>query len=190
MPRTVTALSGAQSSQAQFPVSLVAMQITGAYGPFYINDVDVTLYLNTTTDSLSMVPTAGYTEFVPYADLKVPVIEASDSSFLSQVTLSLSNVDETFYGVLADNNYRDVQVDIWQGNLSLAVGNPPDDVASIGAIRVYTGRLDQIVATHKTATLTVLPHVSPFQMTIPFDFWTLAEIPTLPVPGKVLKWGY
>jgi hypothetical protein len=56
-------------------------------------------------------------------------------------------------------------------------------------VLVYIGRIDFLQANHQTATIRVVPHISPFQMDVPYQFFTTAEFPTIPAIGKKLYFG-
>jgi len=196
MPRTVTSLSSQHEATAQTPVSLVRIEIPG--NEKRIHDLDVSLYLNPTTNAVSMSSGAGLVEFVPYAGLSVPQIEISDDLPLGEVMITVANVEKPggsegeageWFTINATNDYRDATVTIWQGNLSHTAGQHPDLVTFVGAVKMWVGNLVHIAANAHTATLKCAPP-DPFRMPFPWRTYSAPAFKHLPRPGKKLVFGF
>lgn len=188
MPRNVAALLGEETLAEQIPVSLVQLDIPG--NQININDVDVTVYLNPSTNAVSMAPGAGLVAFVPYAGLAVPQVELNAEHIAGDVTITVSNVDETWFDLLMANNYREAPAAIWQGNLVLPTGNNFNSVVFRGAVKQWAGRVEAIDATRESATITLSGLTSYFAMKFPSRVYTATDFLYLPKSGAKLKWGY
>jgi len=187
MPRTITALGGLESGAAQIPVSLVRLEIPGAEKRMH--DLDVTLYLNPSTNAVSIAPGAGLLDFTPYAGLSVPQIELGEEEPLGQVSINVSNVDEAWFTIMAANAYRETPATIWQGNLSLSPGTNPNAVTFQGVVTMWAGKLVHVQATREIATLQFEPP-DPFNMTLPWRTYGPPGFTKLPVAGTKIVWGY
>jgi hypothetical protein len=187
MPRTISSLGGLEAAQAQIPVSLIRLEITG--DEKRIHDLDLSLWLNPTTNAVAMAGGVGLLEFTPYAGLEVPQIDVGDAEPFGDVVVTLSNVDGDWSDVMADNAYRNATATIWQGNLSLAVGASPFGVAFQGVVTMWTGKLVFIEANLQTAQLYLEPP-DPFAGPLPWRTYTAPDFKDLPTPGTRIKWGW
>lgn len=187
MPRTITALGGLESQDNQIPVSLVRLEISG--NEKRMHDLDVTLYLNPSTDAVSMSPGGGLLAFTPYAGLEVPSIDIGDDQPLGEVTFTASNISEDWFVVMAANAYRETAATIWQGNLSLAAGTAPDAATFQGVVKMWAGKLVHIVANRQTATFRLEPP-DPFRQPLPWRTYDPTLFKHLPPQGKKFIWGY
>jgi hypothetical protein len=188
MSRSITALAGQEKQNAQIPVSLVYLALPS--GAIAINDIDADVYLNMSNNAVSMTAQTGYTKFSAYAGLAVPLIQVSSDVVLGGVTFSLANVDQTWYSVLYANTFRDASATIWQAAISMNAGDAPEAATAVGAVKVYTGRIEQIQADHQKATIQLAPHITPWTMTIPYRKFSPSEFKFLPAPNQKLVWGY
>jgi hypothetical protein len=186
MPRTITALGGLESLAAQIPVSLVRLEISGAEKR--MSDVDVTLYLNPSTNAVAMAPGAGLLDFVPYAGLTVPQIDTGDDMPLGEVTLEVSNVAGEWWAILAAGLYREATATIWQGNLVLASGASPYAATFQGAVTMWAGNMTDLRPNRKTATITLEPPDF-LRNPIPRRTYSAPGFTTLPVPTSKFLWG-
>lgn len=186
MPRVITSLGGQESQASQIPVSLVRLEITGAEKRMH--DLDVSLYLNPSTNAVSMSSGAGLLEFTPFAGLEVPQIDLSDEEPLGEVSLSLSNIDETWFAIMVANQYRDAAATIWQGNLVQAAGTSPFGVTFQGVITMWAGKLVHIQATRHEATIRLEPP-DPFKGKIPSRTYSSPDFVHMRPPGSTFKWG-
>jgi hypothetical protein len=190
MPRNVTILGGLESAAEQIPISLVLLDIQGRR--FAMNDVDITVYLDPVTNAVAMTPlNSGFVAFTPYAGLQVPEVEANSERMSSDVTIAVSNENEDWFVVMAEDQFREAPATIWQGNLLLAAGAAPDAVTLQGAVTVWSGRIETIEAQRDKATITLTGHTSAVTVTIPRrSYTTAAGFTQMPKPGSSLKWGY
>lgn len=192
---TVTAPSAITAGAATLAISPALQELVVDNEPLVtlflcINDIDMTVYLNSSTGTVSMVPGAGLVAFSPYADFTVPQIENSEEQILSELTLSVSNVIGDWTKVVAENAYRETPVTVWQGNLSLATGAPPEATTFIGVVKSYGGRLDDIDPSRTKTTITLAPHVTPLTLSWPYRTYSAPEFKHLPKNGSVRKWGF
>jgi hypothetical protein len=192
MARNITALGGQESQANQFPVSLVSMPLNSgtSYGPLYMNDSDIDLWMNISTGAVSATEVAGYTKFSPFADLTVPTISLSNSPVLANLAITASNVNEEWYGILSEDKYRDSVVTVYQGMLKFTTEGNPETLTFVGQVTMYIGRINYITANYQTGTINVLPHVTPWWIQVPYRLFTPEEYPHLPPQGKTVTWGY
>ena len=131
-----------------------------------------------------------YVRFDPYAGLQVPQIELTSETVVSEVSITVANVNEDWFTILMANQYREKPATIWQGNLVLATGTAPNAVIFQGAIRQWSGRIESIQATREQATITLSALTNTLAMTFPYRIYTQTDFPHLPKSGASLKWGY
>src|SRR5262249_49144705 len=160
--------------------SLLYIDVPAPWGPLAVHDVDVDLYLDRAIGAVSTLPGPGLTKFVSWPDLVVPVVEQSDQQALPSTQISLSNLDNYFYGMIGAGDYRESVVTLWQGNLT--VGATPDNVTFVGAIVLYIGLISKIAATQETATIDVDPRVSQHAMTFPYLTYDPKDFKFVPRP--------
>lgn len=190
MPNDVTDLAGAETDQEQFPISLVQFEIPG-FAFNRINDTDLTVYLNPTTNAVAMAPGAGLEAFVPYSGLTVPKMVFGATQTLGEVSITVSNIEQDWVDIVADGSYSESLCTIWQGNLNQDNDTPPDAVTFTGVITRYVGRLEQIELTGKTlATILVSPHVTQQTVSWPYRKFSAPEFKHLPPPGAKLTFGF
>lgn len=190
MARNITALQGQESLAAQFPISLVRLEIP-TY-PKTINDSDVSVWLNPTTNATAMSDPGGgtYLRFDPYAGLQVPQIELTAETIVSEVSIEVENVNEEWFTILMANQYREKPATIWQGNLVVTADAGQQTVVFQGAIRQWTGRIEAIETNRQTATISLSALTNSFAMTFPYRTYTQTDFPQMPKSGASLKWGY
>jgi hypothetical protein len=184
--RNVSALADLEKGVEQIPVTLVALAIPAPWGPLYLHDLDVPLYLNPTTNAVSAAPGAGLVFFQPY-DLELTSLDESDEGGVPGGTVVASNADETWFGVVNNGSYRDTDVQVWDGNLSL--GATPDQITFVGAVRIFRGTLAGLSVTYAQATLTLENQISPYATQWPYETYTVAEFKHMPANGTKLAFG-
>lgn len=188
MARDITALGGHAADADQIPVTLVYLQIPS--NTVAMCDLDVIVYLNPSTNAVSMSPGAGLVAFNPTAGLIVPEIENAEERITSNISFDVSNENEFWYGVLGANVYREAPATIWQGNLLLTPGTAPDAATFVGAVKTWNGRIEYLSATRRTATIELAPHITPFTMLFPYRKYAAPEFKHLPQPGAQIPWGF
>jgi hypothetical protein len=188
MARTIVALSGEQQASTQIPVTLVYVGIPNA--EVRLTDTDFSVYLDRNSGGGSMSPIAGLEEFAPGAGVMAPEIQWVHTAVQTEMAFSISNVDSAWSQIQLSGTYRDAPVEVWQGNVTLEVGQPPEAAIFVGAVLVYRGLVDSISTSISTATIRVLPsHISPQTLTIPHRTFTQETFRFLPVPGTLLYFG-
>jgi hypothetical protein len=214
MPRTVSTALGSQfHAPEQTPVTLVYMGLADyPSGPLAFHDSDVELWLDLDTlDTMSSPPQsdvdiARFTRFVPYADFVAPQLTQTFDAALADITINLSNVNLLWTAITIAGTYRDhvmpdetvipaALVDIYLGQLY----QDPNQLATFtftGVVPVYEGRIDSVSVTPTTATINIVPHLTPFTGLLP----SVAYSPDsnslwggfrhIPPAGLKVTWGY
>ncbi len=157
---------------------------------FNLNDIDTIVYLNPTTNAVSMAPGAGLIPFVPYAGMSVPQFEMSDTGPLGDMSIELSNIRGDWSYVLAANRYRETLATMWQGNLSIPDDAPPDAVTFTGVVTMWIGRLVGIQPRKPNAILLFSPHITPWTISFPYRTYTASGFPKMPTPNFTLLFGF
>jgi hypothetical protein len=188
MPRSVTALSGHYADADQVAVTLVYLQIPS--NTLALCDLDVPVYLNPSTNAVSMVAGAGLVQFLPAAGLEVPEIENAEERITTNVTLSLANENGAWFSILGANVFREAPATVWQGNLLMTPGTAPDAVTFVGAVKTWNGRIEFINATRDKATVELSPHITPFTILFPYRTFSAPEFRHMPAPGSKVVWGF
>jgi hypothetical protein len=182
MPRDVTALGSQYNAGDQIPISLVLLSIPS--NTIAIHTLaDVTVYLNPSTGAVSMAAGAGLQAFVPHAGLYVPELELSAETLLSEVTLQVANENGSWGAVVAANAYREADAAIWQGNLVLPVGSPPDAITFQGAVKYWAGKIEAIETIREFGSIILSGSLPVFDMTFPYRTYKQDEFVHMPKPG-------
>lgn len=193
MARDVSALSSAHTARAQIP--WVAVQIEIPSDTVRVCDLDVSLWIDPSTNAVDLVPGGSRVEFVPDAGLVVPRIERTESLSLAPASIRVSNLpaegtdNGPWTGRVAANNYYDALVTVWRGNLSPSAGAHPDAIAASGAVVEFVGRVDTLEAEADVARIQIQPHAVDHTATLPRRRYTLEDFPFCPKPGATMFFG-
>lgn len=192
MPYDVTALDGEESRAEQFPISLVQLAIPGH--TLQIHDSDGLLYLDPTTTppgvGLLATDLASGLTFTPWAGLQVPEIETTDQQIRAQVSITLANLDQSLWDVIAADAYREQPASIWQGNIRMGGGVSPWSAVFVGAVNTFAGTIEYIGGTRRSVTVRLRQQLYPVGMTWPYNFYTPVDFVHMPVPGAKIIWGF
>jgi hypothetical protein len=193
--RDMSGLAGEHTAgENNTPVSLVALEIPD--NPHFMTDIDgdfADVYLNRSTGVMQNVWADGFTLFSPYPGLRVPAFSLTDQTIQDDLSITLSNVNRSWFQVIAANAYRDALVTVWQGQLNVVpVSYAPESMAfAPGTAKMYVGRISgNMNVTPETVTILVKPHVVPFTVTIPYNIHDATRFKRMPKQNRTLTWGY
>jgi hypothetical protein len=189
MPRDTTQLLGLQNATVQVPVTLILLDIPG--DRMAICDLDISLWMNTTTGATSVKPAEGMQEFMPYPILKSPDITQDDANIVSDNSILLANVDQDFDRINNKGAYRDAAVTVWKGQLQVTAGAAPESATFVSPLKYYVARINTIFPIMDTdATIVLGPHVTTFTVMLPRRMVTREMFPNVPTPGTKINFGY